>query len=629
MTAMTDWARTLDTKVPGDRPFIPGIPVPAGSAGGGIGNQLLNAGSDLLRVPANYFFEIRQGLDIIAVVSLPYDPESVVIERAQPSRVTYTLGGNYREASQIKRHIINISGQGPMTEVAGYNREGSIIYRPGMEVMHEFDEFLKLYQTLCVNNFGIQNYLASRVYKSDDFETLGDKSKASHGVHMIFRGLKEDIHFKVEPKNFRLSRDAKSNRFHYRYELQLDAYGYDDSPQRNPITQFFDDLDSIISLVGGAASVGANIINNINNTYVSRVRESYRNIGNQLDAISNIASATTALGNNISLGFAADTARIAMQAGVLSNKFNNLVGTEAERQVFETTVVWGEAVELESVNAALVASSIPPETNDPESKLSAGKLRLAMITAQNSGMIARGSIPLDFYDRRFNRDDITTHLKKGEWLSNEQNLSTIANKSGYIEFSSEDRDPRIQKHKYTLSTEDNLLFVSRKLFGSEGRAEELRRLNGWLDYHRKADGQFPQVGDEVVYQIRSSTSNPYGENGDIIGIDIRNPERDLIIDDYDLQICSVGVETIEQFIKNTLFTTAGEIPGYPEVGVTTTGTTIQPEVAAAYIKNALTADPRIQGIGSFELRQEKDFVYISFDVKLTDGELVPVRMNPI
>lgn len=50
---------------------------------------------------------------------------------------------------------------------------------------------------------------------------------------------------------------------------------------------------------------------------------------------------------------------------------------------------------------------------------------------------------------------------------------------------------------------------------------------------------------------------------------------------------------------------------------------------SAYIRNALVTDPRIIGIGDFALEKKQDTAYISFNVKLKDGNIIPVKANPL
>ena len=106
------------TQLPGARELYPGFPVAYGNgpAAGFI--------SSIQKVPAKYYLEIRKGTKIDAVVSFPYDPQSLSYSRPEPVSITHTIGGTIRETNTIRTQGITASGRSGIAHRLGHNRRG-------------------------------------------------------------------------------------------------------------------------------------------------------------------------------------------------------------------------------------------------------------------------------------------------------------------------------------------------------------------------------------------------------------------------------------------------------------------------------------------------------------------------
>lgn len=589
--------------------------------------------SDLTKIPAKYFLEVRKGDEVIAVMKFPYDPDKVAYSRPQPTKITYTLGGVIREANSIRRHDITMMGSSGLGRRNAYSRDGKLLYIEGEEVFQEFDEFFKRYQEICAAEFGLtQNLMPSipRDRVKERLQTYGTNGQQQ--PYMVLRCLEEDLHLMVEPVSFRWNKNTAENRFDYRWDCSFQAYGYS-TKYTNPFFFALDTVDNIMNGLAGSISIVNNIVNNVSNDYVGRVRSTIRNVAGAMQVAADFATAYDGLINNVA-GIAADVADVAGSAKFIASSWEDAFGEDSTTANFGE--VWrnnlGELhrvetkqvvrLTFENSQQALEVHSTPLVLKDDNDRDTLGLVISALSAVEERAQVLRGAIPRKFFERRMLTNE--NNLQNlGEYLSNEANLSKLA--KGLINEPNIDEFRNDNAMRYTLQENEDLINVSKKIYGDPNKWKVIADFNDFRDHRRNAEGKFIEKGTTIRIPLdNSGQTNPFGDFNDPIGIDLYMPFDDICFIDGDITLIS-NTDNIKQIIKSTLLTRRGELAGFgfglgsiPQIG--------NEAYVAAILRETLVQDPRILSVSNIVVEYNQDQVVVNCDVSAIDEVTIPVRV---
>lgn len=643
-----------DTKgVPGSRPSVMGSLIGPNTLSGIpiIGRESIAGGPySLLRVPRNFYFELRVDGKIDAVVSLPYDPESFSISRPQPLSLVHTFGGVIREHGEIRTHVISMEGRSGIQEREAHNRFGDTIFRSGQIAMREFDEFLKYYQHLCSQYHGAkQGFNKSLVtLGTGDFNTLPGLSDMhkKHGPALILRSLEDDFHVYVEPVQFTYERNVKTYRHDIGYSLDMLAYGYAyDTKPFFPMKELEGIVGNAIGVVTGTIATATNAITNVNRDYIQGVRNMIDRVYSVTRALDNVANASGALVNNAcaawcdftglddafseTFGLDVDDTGYARAASAARTEAYD--GGESPYEEFNQDPESGPAV-TQRQDALRVQRQIidygedTPIRLDDEERVSYGTYAQSVINMRNAFSNKRGDVPRQAFNNYFKKAGAIYY---GEFLKNESNLSIITNAI--------DTDGETGRHSYNfvsyyLQEGENLYRVAAKILGDANRWREIKDYNNWSDARRNARGQIPQEGEEIRIKVDDlPNSTGFEENGDINLTDIAMPYNDLQFDEKSGDFLLVsGPENLKQAIKNKLLVAAGDLQGYEDFGLPTLRIDVEDsnkKLAAAVIRESLVRDPRVLDVPSVVLTLEGDTLFIECMIQPVQGDTFTARSS--
>jgi hypothetical protein len=612
-----------------------GLPGEMGGFGGGA--------YGLMRVPAKYYLELRFNNKFNYMISFPYDPSSVVIERTVPTIVTQTLGGTIREYAPQRRHAIQISGRSGRAERIAYNRNGGIIFQDGETVFTEFDEFLKLYNennAIAYHNGidGINNSPAA-MNTSVFLNTISSLSSAPKGSYMVLRCIDEDAHFKVEPITFQYNRNTSSNRFDFNYTLTLEAYDYAyDSKQYNPIMGVLDAVDNIAGLAGGVIGFATNIVSNINNDYIRGLGKALQSLGTIVDALDGLANSLGATKSSLDYLSSSFCDTLDKFSGI-SNSWSQMAtrwsgdDVNASQRPLEEDQEAQEVIELAEDQKELRVieqhsySVETPETDDEELQLVYSRVQSSENELKNIGKIARGGISKSFYEGyQFSKEEA---YYPGKFLKNEKNLEILstlhpdklsANKANAGNIN-------LGGIKVFLQRDEDLKKVALKYLGSARDVDILITSNGWLDERRKGDGTFAQGGDFVIIpDSLASSIQPFSEDG-VIGGQISIPWDDMSFNiiNGDFEITERS-QTLEQTLRTILLTGENELKLNPEFGIPSiVKNNFDVQFQGTLLRESIVAHPYFTEVTDIEIVLENDTLTIEGQVTAINGEVIPIR----
>lgn len=613
------------------RAYVAGITPPFG--GGAYG---------LLRIPAKYYIEIRDTTGILFTTAFPIDPSNVQISRANPISLTHTLTGTFREISQHKNHTITITGRTGLQSRGGYNREGGVMFQDAVTIFKEFDEMLKHYVETASLEFGQTSNLRVRnAYQVVDGSMNITGSTGPDGLHMVLRCIDEDAHFLVEPVSFNYGRDSNTNRFDFVYTIQFRAYDFAYLTKDYPvILGVLDGVDSTMGAALGYVQLIDNGINNVSNDYVDGFRDAIGQINDVSKVIANTINSAGGLMNNIG-GIATDFKTAVDNFGpTVAGAWNNasaatagLLGNELGEEPAGVDDPQPQTQILLEVNRQALSEDADADVEPPSPQSEQEFHEFAAFTAshnllKNASEMLRGSVDRNYYENRIRLAEEDYYVL-GEYLSNEDNLSALTQGSGRSPFSTAP-GRNAPRYVYSLQKDDDLRRVSLKFFQTDRVAEEIKNLNNWRDFRTKSDGTFPEAGDKIYLPIEGIQNriNPFAPLGDYYSTDLKCEFNDLEIDVLHGDLSLVGgPENIKQTIKNILFTVEGDVPLYPSFGVKNINVN-DPTYAAAVIREAVIANPKIVDVNNIEVELEDDTLLISMDVKTIDSNTIRVT-SPI
>lgn len=573
--------------------------------------------SNLARVPAKYYLEIRNGDEIVAVMSFPYDPSDVVYERQNPIRTNYTIGGVIREFNTIRKHNVLLSGRSGIAYRTAYTRRGGIIYTEGEAVFQEFDEFLKRYVEICAKEFGLPNAIMASDLVANDLK-YKQGTNAGESIYMILRCIDEDLHLKVEPVNFRWDKSSQGQRFDYRWTCQFLAYDYAET-NKNFFAKALDFVDNYVASAGGVVGTLNNIVNNVSNDYVGRLRKSIGKIANTTQVLSETSSAVGGLTSNI-FGVASDFNYLVERLGYVADDFSELSNQILQQTGLENVSVI-DNVALSQGLAALSIVSQDDNVNIDEYANIQNNLTLLKNISAN----LRGNIPRDYYNRRiFNIENNLETIPTGTFLGDERNFSLLS--SGNIENNRNDDIANRNYFTHYLQKNEDLISLANKYLGSPEQYPVLMKINNWRSARTDQFGELAKIGTKILIpNPGNATTNPFGNKNDFIGYDL------LINDDGDLQFNNKGDfqlisgnENMQQAIKNQLLTTSGEVIGH-KVGLPQVPNLSDLAYAAAIVKETLSRDPRILSVNNINLSFADDTLFCDCKIQLKNDSSIDVK----
>lgn len=579
--------------------------------------------SEIFKVPANYYLEMRYMNEIIAVTTFPYDPDSVSYSRPNPINLTYTLGGVVRETNTIRRHNITMSGRSGLGFRTHYTRTGALRYSEGEIVFQEFDEFLKRYVEICANEFGLPNNLTRL---NDDLNAI-DKAQSvgtsARSLYLYLRCLKEDLHLKVEPINFSWNKNVATHRHDYSWSCDFIGYDYV-KPYTNAFFDTMQTIDNAVAGLGGVIGLSTNLFSNISNDYIGRVRKTLVNATGPMNSLSEALRAGGNVANN-TLGLVADAYEVVKSVNNVADAWDGFTNawdiTEWDDRVGQITNQYfpsensstnsKSVAQIQSNVVSLQTLAIPltgvSEKDDDE----IGILNSFLNDLNNKNELLRSTVPKIFFDNRVgDKNDVNLQITLGEYLSNPNNLTNLS-KFAYTPTSNDLSEYKQNFKEHILQKGEDLIILSEKYVGTASFYPILMRINGWRDARRDADGNYPQPGSKVlVPKSNQELTNPFGNPLDAIGFDIEiNDNGDISFEDNEIKL-SGGLDNLKQHIRNKLLFKAGEITGFGTFGLPELPTVSNTVFAAAVLRESLLGDKRIKDVTDIEISFVDDTLLI-------------------
>lgn len=598
----------------------------------GLGSFI--SGSGLGRIPAKYYLEFRYGEEIISTMVFPYDPNNVTYDRPAPIQINYTLGGVVREVNTIRRHNISLMGRSGLAQRSGYTRNGGIIYAEGEELFQEMDEFFKRYIEISAQEYGIsQNLVPINPVSGRSAQQAALGGNQQKSVKMILRCLDEDIHLVVEPMHFSWSKDSSSNRHDYIWRCDFVGYDYTEN-KRGPFDTFIDGTNNQINAIGGIISVGSNVVSNISNDFITPIRGAIRNVGSIFNAASDVLNSVGGLVQN-SYGIGSDLAQVCTDFSLIEDNWNAMKESIADTSslaefggfalIGDTTNYLQEGkAQLDSAISALRVASEPAvgESDSRDSEI--GKIFTLQNNINSAGEVLRGSIPREFYNNRIqDPNSLTAGVVPGEFLLNEENLGLLTGNNPHRELNDRGRRKNVITH--TIAKDEDLVSLAIKYFGDADRWVEIQRENDTRDARRNSDGNYFRVGEVLYIPVDFlPDANPFGDEDDKIGVDLKLLSGDLIFSDNDIELVE-GPDNIKQAITMSLLTRIGEVPGFEDFGLAQNQAVGNFTYAAAVLRNMLIGDARILDVTDIVIDVEDDKLIVSCTVKTIENETIPIR----
>lgn len=587
----------------------------------------------LVKVPAKYYLEMRNGEEIISVMSFPYDPDGVSYQRPQPTNITYTLGGVIRETNTVRRHNITLSGQSGRAFRTAYTRSGSLFYAEGEDVFQEFDEFLKQYTEICASEFGLPMNMLSSDMVPDDIN-LRQSMGGSESIHLVLRCIDEDIHLKVEPSDFRWEKTSGNNRFDYRWICSFVGYDYA-TKYTNKFFRSLDFVDRQVSSAGGVIGLANNTLSNISNDYVGRVRKSIQKVGGTFNVLGDTIEASSGLLSNV-VGVGSDFVSLSDDLSYAVEDFSDLknvfapatnaVQNAAENLLPDNTVIGQSASALKASKLSANVSSEPILRISDVSDDEYAAIQNRLTTIRNIMENFRGQIPRNFYNNRHVNVYEDNKLEiGGTFLGNESNYGLLS--KGIPESSFIDEIGTNNYFVHYLQKNEDLISLSQKYLGDPNLWTTIMSVNKWSDARRDSSGNFAEIGSKVLIPVSTlDNSNPFGEKNDFVGVDIKMDFNDISFEDNDLSLVKDD-DNMRQIIKNTLLTKSGELIGFNTFGLPELPQVSDLAYGAVIVRESLLKDPRIIDVTDVELTFEEDTLIIECNVLTKNSTKINIKTS--
>jgi len=562
------------------------LSLPVGAAGLG----------GLLAVPIAYLLELYVDGKLKTAISLPNSPESVHMQRPTPLMIRHTLGDlPRREIAQARNRNITISGRSGLAARQGYARDGSQFFKPGPEILLEFDAFLQEYTRLC------EEKSAQTINRR-----LGVKGAmwSEEKVYLVFRALDEKVHLRVEPTNWVWMRGAERSRFSYEWQLAMQGYAYaPDKPQG-----FFDDMaewgdtaGDMIDLVAGSIGLAANLAHNFTaslNALVSPALDGLRHAAEALDSLRVAAGGLSRVGKSALAKFATAAEGFKESFRRWEEMQNPFSGDMYKPEMARIRKVFGATAEDASKAAGIALASVGGGRADTAT----AELEQALTPPGEDG----GESPALRHGQRY-RDR---------------------------------RDAQSASIAYRIRPGDSLFTLAERFFGAAERWVDIAWLNGFQDASTAGDGSTLRAGQVIRVPGDADPSAvsafPNARTLDDI------LARDVYINfkTWDLEPLGAGdirtvagAANLEQALGNRVLTERGECPLFSRYGLpVSVGMKTNPRLAGyigAHVQDQMLADPRVVEVANIVVLDEGDTISVSATLTPITGSdiemITPVR----
>lgn len=615
----------------------------------GISAFLLNNG--LLKI--DYFLEIMRDGKSEVVMSLPEQPQSVDFSFQYAERITYTFDDTvtFRELGKARTGMVVISGEISNKARLALFYEGIISYTPnlrnmtGEDVLLNFKYFLEEY-------YDSSSYLRNPANIS--LLALKNQLDSDKQPTLIFRALKENVHYKARVDSFTFGKSIDKKRLAgFTWQLVLQLYDPVTPTEPGIIQSVFDGITDAINFVTtyplfvgqaidtltnsvdvgfsgvqnalvGLGSAVENIGVASNNAVASVLRntaETMDAVGAAIDGVYGAIDAFSSIGDTASIGgnqVSSSFDRF-MKRSMLSKLFEKdlpppipEVGEIVTRQfppdLEQNTQALVTAFQLQEYTSAMEnILGITGTYNNNVSRLLDGDTRGLLASPQGFGYLAT------LYGAGAGTPD------------------TVSQQSF--------TGPTIE---YVMRAGESLLTVANRLLGSPDDWIVLAQINACLDAYTLGDGtpiisgsriQVPVTGELFPHSLGVNPANREFAAQNLYGIDIDlSVDGDIVFsNNLDDVRTSRGDANLRQAIIMMLRTISNEVTLSPELGTplnTLIGTKFTQQGAtyiAVKIREALVRDSRIADV--LDITVESDVpsaITISMKIITTLGDSLRV-----
>jgi hypothetical protein len=628
-------------------------------------DSVLGGGANgLLRVPhSDYYLEIYYNNELLTSTTFPYNPTSYIVSRIENNQLTHTTNRIFRETAINRVRNIAFEGFSGYATRLGYARDGGYIYENGEVIMHEFEEFLNAYNYLCSffsgNKYSYSLHtmkqLKSAAKKGQGYGNLGNalipygvSSQGAERIFMVLRCVNEDIAYKVEVDNFTMSKDARGNKFGYKYNISFKSYGlYGPGRRSNPLLDFINKITGYINKANTILALLQALSVNTAEDYILPLTKPMTALSNVLDnlkrTIESVGIVTGAVAEvaNTAVNLFEKIKNEILTGNIITEPIGNL-GSNIKSQ-FKT-------VADNANNDFKTKNNKREKAQNNEVQIETADFALGLDTQKNSAVIDKKNIDvvlgmLKTVDYDIKNDDKNIELALFQSMLNNLNyemeniksiiprnfVSTQKSIDKNLDFAGDFDITALNDSSdlykiYRLKENEDLRDVARRLTGNAENYQGLVTLNGWMDSRRKGDGSLAVAGDKIKV-IADEIDLLFSD--DKYHVDLFSPFDDIIFTNNDLKLIG-QIGNLQQSIKSNFLTYQEEVSSTIEnYGLANLIGARNLDVVKQEIINKLLADPRVKNVNVKDIAVEGDKLLLSLIVTGIDNQIIEISAPTI
>lgn len=606
----------------------------------GLSAFLLNNG--LLKI--DYFLEMMTADGKIQrVFPLPEQPQSVDIAMDYAENPIYTFNGVYREVGPQRSGRAVISGEISNRPRLALRLDADTLnlrLMDGEDVLLNFKKILDSYAEKANAQLNEDQTFGLRAYVERDYSDPAPK--------LIFRAMKEDIHYYAAVENFTFSKSIDKKRLSgYTWNLTLRLYGQVEAVEPGifeELTGYVTDALNFVATYTTFLGAGLTTVSDQVDVGLSKIRRSSQNLG---DSIASIGRGFNSLTSTV----------IGLPAEILDSVTAALGGVyDLVKSVYADTGDVFDAANnrtKQSWESFKTRGDLSTIFEDDQPKivsretLSGQDAEVAALEAESQALL-RGYQLQEYVYKLEQLLGVFGGLGTSQ-ASAPQGRGFLAADRGFAALAAFYGDSvglRPTRYegptrRYTMRSGESLLTVSTRLMGSPAQWAILAEINGCQDAYTAPDGGpltagtrilVPVTGAIYAHELATQTLTEEARAANVYGVDLALRDDDLYFDDFTGDaVLSLGEQNLMQGVNNILRTLTDEATMFPTLGTEVSqliGTKFT-EGAISYIavkvREALLRDSRIADVQDIAIEKTVgDVVNISMVVTTVETDTLRV-----